>query len=149
MMDNTAIANDFDQELFSELKEPLVQPLAVHVVAPFVDNNDKNFSLQMNEKLLWEWRRLGGNLKKMFAILQANLCVIGYALEESVFDPVAQLLNVRTKTFLNKLKEEKNGKWRDKKKAETWIKMALHPEEISQTPYNIYSEGNEWKGERT
>ena len=32
MMDNTAIANDFDQELFSELKEPLVQPLAVHVV---------------------------------------------------------------------------------------------------------------------
>ena len=52
MMDNTPTANDFDQELFSELKEPLVQPLAVHVVSPFVDSNDKNFSLQMNEKLL-------------------------------------------------------------------------------------------------
>ena len=45
MMDNTTIANDFDQELFPELKEPLVQPLAVQVVAPFVDCNDKNFSL--------------------------------------------------------------------------------------------------------
>ena len=91
MMDNTAIANDFDQELFSELKEPLVQLLEVHVVAPFVDSNDKNFSLQMNRKLLWEWRRLGGNLKNLFAILQANVRVTGYTLEESAFDRVVKM----------------------------------------------------------
>jgi len=83
-MDDHPIANDLDQELFSELVEPLVQPLLVHMVAPFVNGDDKNFSLQINGKLLWEWRKLNGNLKKLFAILQANLRLIGYTLKESV-----------------------------------------------------------------
>ena len=60
-MANTAIANDFDQELFSELEEPLVQPLLIHMVAPFVNGDDKNFSLKINEKIFWEWRKLEGN----------------------------------------------------------------------------------------
>ena len=51
-MANTAIANDFDQELFSELEEPLVQPLLIHMVASFVNGDDKNFSLQINGKIL-------------------------------------------------------------------------------------------------
>ena len=53
-MANNAIANDLDQELFSELVEPLVQPLLIHMVAPFVNGDDKNFSLQINGKILWE-----------------------------------------------------------------------------------------------
>ena len=95
-MANTAIANDLDQELFSELEEPLVQPLLIHMVAPFVNGDDKNFSLQINGKILWEWKKLEGNLKKLFAALQANLRSIGYTLEESAFDRVANLLNTRT-----------------------------------------------------
>ena len=90
-MANTAIANDLDQELFSEL-----QALLVHMVAPFVNGDDKNFSLQINGKILWEWKKLEGNLKKLFAALQANLRSIGYTLEESAFDRVANLLNTRT-----------------------------------------------------
>ena len=95
-MANTAIANDFDQELFSELEEPLVQPLLIHMVAPFVNGDDKNFSLQIYGKILWKWKKLEGNLKKLFAALQANLRSIGYTLEESAFDRVANLLNTRT-----------------------------------------------------
>ena len=95
-MANTAIANDLDQELFSELVEPLVQPLLIHIVAPFVNGDDKNFSLQINGKILWEWKKLEGNLKKLFAALQANLRSIGYTLEESAFDRVSNLLNIRT-----------------------------------------------------
>ena len=87
-MANTAIANDFDQELFSELEEPLVQPLLIHMVAPFVNGDDKNFSLQINGKILKEWKKLEGNLKKLFAALQANLRSIGYTLEESASDRV-------------------------------------------------------------
>ena len=34
IMANNTIANDLDQELFSELTEPLVQPLLLHMVAP-------------------------------------------------------------------------------------------------------------------
>ena len=95
-MANTAIANDLDQELFSELVEPLVQPLLIHIVALFVNGDDKNFSLQINGKILWEWKKLEGNLKKLFAALQANLRSIGYTLEESAFHRVANLLNTRT-----------------------------------------------------
>ena len=95
-MANTAIANDFDQELFSELEEPLVQPLLIHMVAPFVNGDDKNFSLQINGKILKGWKKLEGNLKKLFAALQANLHSIGYILEESAFDRVANLLNTTT-----------------------------------------------------
>ena len=95
-MANTAIANDLGQEHFSELVEPLVQLLPIHMVAPFVNGDDKNFSLQINGKILWEWKKLEGNLKKLFAALQANLRSIGYTLEESAFDRVANLLNTRT-----------------------------------------------------
>ena len=69
IMANTAIANDLDQELFSELVEPLVQPLLIHLVAPFVNGDDKNFSLQIKGKIVWEWKTLEGNLKKLFAAL--------------------------------------------------------------------------------
>ena len=102
-----------------ELVEPLVQPLLVHMVAPFVNGDDKNFSLQINGKLLWEWRKLNGNLEKLFAILQANVRLIGYTLEESAFDRVANLLNTRNKKFVDKLNEERNGKRRKRKKDET------------------------------
>ena len=90
IMANTAIANDLDQEFFLELVEPLVQPLLIHMVAPFVNGDDKNFSLQINGKILWEWKKLEGNLKKLFAALQANLRSTGYTLEESAFDRVAR-----------------------------------------------------------
>ena len=43
-MANTAEANDLDQELFSELVEPLVQPLLIHMIALFVNSDDKNFN---------------------------------------------------------------------------------------------------------
>ena len=65
--------NDLDQELFSELTESLVQPLLVHVVPPFVDGKDENYCLQVNGNVLWEWRILEGNSKKLFAVLQKNL----------------------------------------------------------------------------
>ena len=89
-MAKTAKANDLDQELFSELVEPLVQPLLIHIVALFVNGDDNNFSLQINGKILWEWKKLEGNLKKLFVALQANLRSIGYTLEESAFDRVAR-----------------------------------------------------------
>ena len=79
-MANTAITNDLDQKLFSALVEPLVQPLLIHMVAPFVNGDDKNFSLQINGKILWEWKKLEGNLKKLFAAFKANLRSIGYTL---------------------------------------------------------------------
>ena len=62
-----ARVNDLDQELFAELTEPLVQPLLIHVVPPFADEKDPNYCSKINEDVLWEWRTLEGNLKKLFA----------------------------------------------------------------------------------
>ena len=132
--------NDLDQELFSELTESLVQPLLVHVVPPFVDGKDENYCLQINGNVLWEWRILEGNSKKLFAVLQKNLQPNGYSLEKSAFDRVSLLLNTKTRTFVNKIKEERNGKRRRTKKAETWLKLSIYPEEISQSPYDIFAE---------
>ena len=101
-----------DQELFSELTEPLVQPLLIHVVPPFADRKDPNYCLQINGNVLWERRRLEGNLKKLYAVLQRNLRLNGYLLEESAFNRVSVLLSTKTKTFVDKIKKEKNGKRR-------------------------------------
>ena len=86
-----ARVNDLDQELFSEPTEPLVRPLLIHVVPPFADGKDPNYCLQINENVLWEWRTrtLEGNLKKLYAVLQRNLRLNGYLLEESAFNRVS------------------------------------------------------------
>ena len=38
---------DLDPELFSELTEPLVQPLLVHMVPPFANGNDPKFACKL------------------------------------------------------------------------------------------------------
>ena len=53
------------------------------------------------------------------------------------------LLSAKTKTFVDKIKKENNGKRRRKKKADTWIKLILYPAEISHSPYDILTELNE------
>ena len=67
-MANTAIANDLDQKFLA--RRTLVQPLLMHMVAPFVNGDDKNFSLQIKGKIVWEWKTLEGNLKKLFAAMR-------------------------------------------------------------------------------
>ena len=79
---------------------------------------------------------MDGSLKKLFAVLQSNLRANGYQLEESAFDRVSLLLNTKTRTFVAKIKE-RNGKRRNKKKAETWTKLTIYPAEISHSPYDI------------
>ena len=79
-----ARVNDLDQELFSELTEPLVQPLLIHVVPPFAYGKDPNYCSQINGNVLWEWRTVEGNLKKLYAVLQRNLRLNGYLLEASL-----------------------------------------------------------------
>ena len=98
-----ARVNDLDQELFSELTEPLVQPLLMHVVPPFADGKDPNYCLQINGNVLWEWRTVEGNLKKLDAVLQRNLRLNGYLLEESAFNRVSVLLSTKTKIFVDKI----------------------------------------------
>ena len=62
---------------------------------------------------------------------------------ESAFNRVSVLLSTKTKTFVDKIKKEDNGKRRRRKKAENWIKLFLCPAEISHSPYDILTEQTE------
>ena len=96
-----------------------VQPLLIDVVPPFADGKDPNYCLQINENVLWEWRTVEGNLKKLYAVLQRNLRLNGYLLEESAFNRVSVLPSTKTKIFVDKIKKENNGKRRGRKKADS------------------------------
>ena len=91
----------------------------IHVVPQFADGKDPNYCLQINGNVLWEWRTVEGNLKKLYAVLQRNLRLNGYLLEESAFNRVSVLLSTKTKIFLDKIKKENNGKRRGRKKADS------------------------------
>ena len=45
-----------DRELFTELLEPPIHPLLIHIVQPFIEENNRVFVLQMNRQAAW---RLG------------------------------------------------------------------------------------------
>ena len=87
------------------------------MVPPFANGKDPKFCLQINGNILWEWRKLDGNLRKLFAVLQANLRPNGYRLEESAYDRVSNLLNTKTRTFVNKIKAEGDGKRKQRKRS--------------------------------
>ena len=91
-MANTAKANGLDGPgaLLRARRTPCPTFANTYMVALFVNGDDKNFFLQVNGKIFREWKKLEGNLKKLFAALQANLRSIGYTLEESAFDRVAR-----------------------------------------------------------
>ena len=91
----------------------------IHVVPQSADGKDPNYCLQINGNVLWEWRTVEGNLKKLYAVLQRNLRLNGYLLDESAFNRVSVLLSTKTKIFLDKIKKENNGKRRGRKKADS------------------------------
>ena len=132
-----ARVNNLDQELFSELTEPLVQPLLIHVVPPLADGKDPKYCLQINGNVYGNGGRWKATWTKLYAVLQRNLRLNGYLLEESAFNRVSVLLSTKTKTFVDKIKKENNGKRRRRKKSETWIKLFLYLAEISHFRYDI------------
>ena len=64
--------NASDRELFSELFENPIHPLFIHMVPPFVDENDRMFRLQVSGEALWKWKDVckAGTL---FELLQASI----------------------------------------------------------------------------
>ena len=47
-----------DRELPSEVNEPPINPLLIHIVAPFMEENNPSFILQVNGEELWKWREV-------------------------------------------------------------------------------------------
>ena len=47
-----------DRELFSELLERPIHPLLIHIVPPFIEENNPVFTLQMKGEAAWRLREI-------------------------------------------------------------------------------------------
>ena len=128
--------NASDRELFSELFENPIHPLLIHMVPPFVDENDQMFHLQVSGEALWDWRDVSmpGTL---FELLQASILPLGYQLHDSARERVGDSVARSVRRFREKVQSNTNGKKRKRLKAETWIKLGIKPEEIKHTPNDV------------
>ena len=137
--------NASDRELFSELFENPIHPLFIHMVPPFVDENDRMFRLQVSGEALWKWKDVckAGTL---FELLQASILPLGYQLHDSACERVGHVVARSVRRFREKLQSSTNGKKRKKLKAETWIKLGIKAEEIKQTPNDVLAQLNQANG---
>lgn len=62
--------NVSDRELFSELVDNPINPLHVHIVPPFVKENNPMFYLQINGEAAFKWRDSYGQPCKVFNLLR-------------------------------------------------------------------------------
>ena len=65
--------NVSDRELFSELVDNPINPLYVHIVPPFVKENNPMFYLQINGEAAFKWRDSCGQPCKVFNLLQRSI----------------------------------------------------------------------------
>ena len=72
--------NVSDRELFLELFDNPIHPLLVHMVPPFVDENDPMYYLQLNGEVAYKWREVYRQPRTAFQLLQRSILPLGYQL---------------------------------------------------------------------
>ena len=102
-----------DRELPSELNEPLINPLLIHIVAPFVEENNPSYILQVNGEELWKWKEVSLP-QTAFDLIQNSIRYLGYQLEASSKDCVGHAMVENIRKFKRKMERiiqmEKKGK---------------------------------------
>ena len=140
-MHNAKIAENVnDRELFSEPLEPPINPLLIHMVPHFVNVKGPMFCLQINREVVWESRKVYSYPGMTFYLLQRSILTLGYQLSQSSGESVGIAVAASIRRFCQKVQAITNGKIRKRLKAETWVKLAIHPEEIQRTPNDIMAQ---------
>jgi len=137
---NINMENVSDRELFSELFENPINPLLLHMVPPFVDVNSPMYYLQLNGEVIYNWRQVHGRPQTVFDLLQRSILPLGYQLKASGQERIGNALAESIRRFWRKVQGTKDGKKRNRLKAETWVKLAIKPEEIERTPFDVLAE---------
>jgi len=65
---------------------------------------------------------------------------LGYQLKASGQERIGNALAESIRRFWRKVQGTKDGKKRKRLKAETWVKLAIKPEEIERTPFDVLAE---------
>ena len=95
-----------DRELFSELLEPPIHPLLIHIVPPFIEENNPVFALQMNGEAAWRLREMYWPPQKVFELFQTSIMPLGYRLTESSRDRVGR---TKTRAILSRASSTRTG----------------------------------------
>ena len=98
-----------DRQLFSELFENPIHPLFIHMVPPFVDENQWMFHLQLSGEALWKWRDVCAP-GTLFELLQASILPLSYQLHDSALLSVKAFLKTWLRLNLYHLSEELKAK---------------------------------------
>ena len=125
-----------DRELSSELAESPIDPVFLRMLPP--SKNSKDFHLQVNGEALWRWRQL--SIEGIFEALQKNLSGIGYSLSGSSRARVKIVIKSQVDYLTQKVRKNFDPKTRRTLRSGHWGDIALHPEEIFQSPSDIISE---------
>ena len=99
-----------DRELFSELSEPPIHPLLIHIVPPLIEENNPGFTLQMNGEAAWRLREIYWLPQKVFELLQTSIMPLGYRLIESSCDRVGRTIGENIRRFKRRMETITNGK---------------------------------------
>ena len=75
-----------------------------------------------------------------FYLLQGSIPPLGYQLSQSSGESVGISVAASIRRFCQKVQAITNGKIRKRLKAETWVKLAIHPEEIQRTPNDVMAQ---------
>ena len=129
-----------DRELFSRLIDNPIIPLLIPMVPPFMDKKDPMFSPQINGEAVWESRQVYGDPMMAFDLIQRSILPLGYQLFDSSRDRIGNAVAASIRRFCQKTQATTNGKERKRLKAETWLKLAINPEEIQRTPNDVMAQ---------
>jgi len=110
------------------------------MVHPFMGVKDPMFCLQINVEAVWESRKVYSYPRMTFDLLQRSILPLGYQLSQSSGELFGMAVAASIRRFCQKVQTVTNGKIRKRLKAETWVKLGIHPEENQRTPNDIMAQ---------
>ena len=70
--------NVCDRELFSELFDNPINPSLLHMVPPFVNQNDPMYYIQLNGEVAFKWQEVYHYPRTAFQLLQQSIAPLQY-----------------------------------------------------------------------
>ena len=137
---NKNMENVSDRELFSKLFDNPIHPLLVHMVPPFVDENDPMYYLQLNGEVAFKWCEVYRQPRTAFKLLQRSILPLQYQLMASAEERVGRAISANIRRFWTKIQATKGQKKRKRSIAETWLKLAIKLEEIERTLNDVLAD---------
>jgi len=101
------------------------------------------YHLQLNGEAAYKWREVYRQPRTVFQLLQRSILPLGYQLMASAEERVGRAISASIWRFWRKIQATKDGKKRKRLKAETWLKLAIKPEEVERTPNDVLADSRD------